>query len=133
MHIDLGFFLKIYCAIVRIKMSPRWAAGPISSATDGMGQLLLLIDQRRGFETRPLTEVRGIPTAPPDPREAELERLRLSLARASKRIDEFEARLKRTDFARNSIRNLTTTENSFANHVAACVKKRRALNWEFGP
>jgi hypothetical protein len=94
-----------------------------------------MLDQYHGFEIRPLegAGVRGVPYAPPDPREAELERLRLSLTRAVKRIDEFEERLKRINFRRVSIRNLMTTENAFANHVAACLKKRRFSDGEFRP
>jgi hypothetical protein len=93
-----------------------------------------MLDQYDGFEIRPLegADIRGVPNAP-DPREAELERLRLSLTRAVKRIDEFEERLKRINFGRVSIRNLMTTENAFANHVAACLKKRRFSDGEFRP
>jgi hypothetical protein len=57
-----------------------------------------------------------------DPRVAELEHLRLSLAEAAKHFDEFEARLERLS-AGTSIRNLMDTETHFRNYAAGGAAK----------
>ena len=80
--------------------------------------------QRLGKSLLTGTEFRVRISEPQDPRIAELERLRRSLARAAERMNEFETRLKQTVGAnKTSIRNPMTAENGFANHVAACFKK----------
>jgi hypothetical protein len=89
----------------------------------------MLINHLRSLEINPFdrAEVRcGL-----DPRVGELERLRLSLASAATHIDEFEMRLKRT--IRAELRNPTPTENSLADHVAACMKKVRLPEGELRP
>jgi len=54
-----------------------------------------------------------------DARLLELQRLRLSLTRAAKHLDEFEIRLQRSGAARIRLRDLMTMESSFADYVAA--------------
>ena len=60
-----------------------------------------------------------------DPRLLELQRLRLSLTRAAKHLDEFETRLQRSGAVRIRLRDLMTMDGSFANYVAA--RERSAL------
>ena len=60
-----------------------------------------------------------------DPRFLELQRLRLSLTRAAKHLDEFETRLQRSGAAGIRLRDLMAMESSFANYVAA--RERSAL------
>jgi hypothetical protein len=92
----------------------------------------MLPDHLQRFEISCLTGTEGrCRVEPQDPRVAQLDRLRLSLARAAKRIDEFEMRLERAIGAgRISIRNPMAGENNFANHVAAGLKKARLPNGE---
>ena len=95
----------------------------------------ILPDRLHGSQIKPpdRAEVRWR-TEPQDPRIAQLERLRLALTRAAKRIDEFEMRLDRAIGAEGiSTRNLMAGENNFANHVAVCLKKARFADGELRP
>ena len=53
-----------------------------------------------------------------DPRVVELQRLRRALTRATKHLDEFETRLKRSGAVRIRLRDLMAMESNFANYVA---------------